>query len=87
MLFLAISYDFCVPPPLPADKLLTGQDSLTIEWLPSSSAKIQVAGIDSILFAFEDDKLQVDSFLGVYVQVSLLFFSLFSPPLSFSSKI
>ena len=71
-----------MPPPLP-DKLLTSQDSLTIEWLPSSSAKIQVAGINSILVAFEDDKLQVGSSLRVYVQVSLLFsLSLFSSLLS-----
>jgi len=39
-------------------------------WRPSSSAKIQVSGINSILANYEDDKVEVKKTLKIFVQIS-----------------
>ncbi len=66
-------YDYCVPPA----NLLAGHDDssssrekIVFNWSPVSISKIQVAGINSILVNFEDDKLEINSKLRVYVQIS-----------------
>ncbi len=63
-------YDFCVPPAVPILLEATSTTVSTIAWMPSASAKIHVAGINSILVNYEDDKLQVGASLRVYVQIS-----------------
>ena len=69
-------YDYCVAPAL----LKTNIDLLKLKptynrgvlttWGPSSSAKIQVAGIDFILVNYEDDKVEVKKTLKIFVQIS-----------------
>lgn len=51
-----------LPPSIHRNRVLT--------WPPYATAKIHVAGINSILVNYEDDKVQVKNGLKVYVQIS-----------------
>ena len=72
-------FDYCVPP-VKLDLLDSTkqhqqqqhhlQEKLIYSWLPASTAKIHVAGINSILVGFDDDKLEINTRLNVYVQIS-----------------
>lgn len=63
-------YDYCVPPKSAlTDGSLTDQRTV-ITWPPYATAKIQVAGINSILADYEDDKLEVSNRIRIYVQIS-----------------
>jgi hypothetical protein len=59
-------YDYCVPP---QTELLSKVTSL-LTWQPYATSKIQVAGINTILVNYEDDKVQVKEGLKIYVQIS-----------------
>jgi hypothetical protein len=72
-------FDYCVPPvkldlaveQRPSHHTAQHQhDSFIYAWLPASTAKIHVAGINSILVGYDDDKLEVVTALNVYVQIS-----------------
>ena len=63
-------FDYCVPP-VKLDLLDSTkqhqqqqhhlQEKLIYSWLPASTAKIHVAGINSILVGFDDDKLEINT--------------------------
>jgi len=61
-----------VPPAsLPQSILsLTGPAISVLHWPASTTSKIQVAGINSIVATYEDDKCQVKNQLKIYVQIS-----------------
>lgn len=59
-------YDYCVPP---QTELISKITSL-LTWQPYATSKIQVAGINTILVNYEDDKVQVKEDLKIYVQIS-----------------
>ena len=66
-------FDYCVPPL--NEFLLTKTDlSLAktefVYWQPAATARINVAGINSILVHYDDEKLQINAQLRVYVQIS-----------------
>ena len=67
-------YDYCVPPYVEAlSKIVDYQEKqkrIRIVWPPAATAKIQVAGINSIVVNYEDEKVQINSKLRVYVQIS-----------------
>ena len=66
-------YDYCIPP---FNDFLSRADapqlskSELIFWQPASTARINVAGINSILVHYEDEKFQVNTQLKIYVQIS-----------------
>jgi hypothetical protein len=61
-------YDYCVPPSIGLSDVQYEQ--IVFNWPPSCTAKIQIAGINSIMVTYEDDKLQVNDKLKIYVQIS-----------------
>lgn len=75
-------FDYCVPPikldliesqyskPHAQKQGSSQLESLIYSWQPSTTAKVHVAGINSILVGFDDDKLQVNSQINIYVQIS-----------------
>jgi len=65
-------YDYCIPP---LNEFLSRIDtqpskSENIFWQPATTARINVAGINSILVHYEDEKFQINTQLKVYVQIS-----------------
>ena len=66
-------YDYCVPP---FNDFLSRADAPQLSkpevifWQPASTARINVAGINSILVHYEDEKFQVNTQLKIYVQIS-----------------
>ncbi len=59
------------PASLPQSILsLTGPAISVLHWPASTTSKIQVAGINSIVATYEDDKCQVKNQLKIYVQIS-----------------
>ena len=71
-------YDYCVAPALLKTNIdllkrkPTDNRGVLTRWTPSSSAKIQVAGINSILANYEDDKVEVKKTLKIFVQTWLM---------------
>lgn len=69
-------FDYCVPPAILKQKikpLIDGESGIykqSFQWLPSTTSKIQVAGINSIVSNYEDDKVEVKNQLKIYVQIS-----------------
>ncbi len=64
-------FDYCVPPvKLDLADQKPHHERLLYTWLPSSTAKVHVAGINSILVGYDDDKLEVNTKLSIYVQIS-----------------
>lgn len=76
-------YDYCVPPSDQQSNEMAMTSTVMMRllppsihnnrvmtWPPYATAKIQVAGINSILVNYEDDKVQVKSGLKIYVQIS-----------------
>lgn len=69
-------FDYCVAPEILQQKIVTlkeGDSSINrqiVQWAPSTTSRIQVAGINSIVANYEDDKLEVKKQLRIYVQIS-----------------
>ena len=67
-------YDYCIPPLV--DHLVQDENSqqltknAVITWPPAATARIQVAGINSILAHYDDEKFQINTQLRVYIQIS-----------------
>jgi hypothetical protein len=65
-------YDYCIPPLNEFLSRINTQSSKSevIFWQPATTARINVAGINSILVHYEDEKFQINTQLKVYVQIS-----------------
>jgi nuclear pore complex protein Nup210 len=65
-------FDYCVPPLIPLESFLNEQPEkrYQIIWPPTATSKIQVAGINSIMVNYEDDKVEIGKKLKIYVQIS-----------------
>ncbi|CAF0812330.1 unnamed protein product [Brachionus calyciflorus] len=56
-------YDYCIPP---ESMSLENQELI---WLPSARTQIKVAGINSIMVNYDDDKVQEGKRIKIYVQI------------------
>ena len=65
-------FDYCMPPAaLPQlIRALDMEKQQLLRWPATATSKIQVAGINSILVNYEDDKLQAKKRLKILVQIS-----------------
>jgi hypothetical protein len=66
-------FDYCIPPPFLTESFSQNDDDTKtklILWPAAATARIQVAGINSILVFYEDENIQINSQIKVYVRIS-----------------